>query len=496
MFRRHSIFQAFGLVASLSIVSKLLGFVREAIIANYFGTSIAADLFYVAFIIPTIAFTVIGSTARGRVLPLTIENMQQSSDQAHKILQGFIQLFLIIACIITAFILVGSQPLIQLIAPGFSSSEVKSAAYLTSLLSPLVIILTMASISQIIYHAHESFTIPAVGPVVNNFLVVLMIMLLHPYLGLYSLAVAVLIGGISQFTIQWINIPNKRLYFRKWDKQQLINSFKLLKPMIPILIATMALQLNTLVDRLVASFLEEGSIAALNYSYRLLWIPLSILLIPITTIIFPKLTQAFQHNQANYEKFISTGFKLILLTSIPFMIVMLLEASHLVSMVYERGAFDANATQRTSYAFIFYTLGLLFIALREYFTQHFYIVKDYKTIAKVSVIGVLINIIGSISLAPLLSINGIALATTLSMLFQAVYFYYLISKGYGLLNWPILIRAVLSLIMIAYVIYLARPYYQNGDFITISITSVITFALFYGVMKQIIHKTWHYLKGL
>lgn len=497
MFKKHTVFKAFSLIAFLTIVSKLLGFIREAIIAYYFGATIAADLFYIALIIPTIAFTVIGSTIKGRVIPLYIEKLRINTQEALTTIKGFIQFFLLIAISITILLILTIKPVIYLISPGFNSYQSDIAIILTLIIVPIIIIMTMTSITQVIFHAHESFTVPAVGPLINNITVITFIFILYPLFDLYSLAVAVLIGSIFQLIYQWLLLPERTNYLKGWKINEVKKALAFLKPVIPIIIAAFALQLNTLVDRVIASFLESGSIAALNYSYRLLWIPLSILLIPITTVIYPKLSHALQNQLKQYERIMTHGLVMLIVLSIPFSIVMLFESRNLVSIVYERGEFDLTATIYTSGAFIFYTLGLLFIATREYLAQHFYVIKKYTIIMYGSIYGVLINIIASISLAPFFSINGIAFATTLSMIFQTLFFYFYLSRDYNINISSILFRGIIGGAITIGVVYSTKDLYVHTyKLVSLSITTAIVFIGFYYIMRKHILNTIKHLKGI
>lgn len=496
MLKRYSFFKAFSIVVLITLISKLLGFVREAIVAAYFGTSVAADMFYVAFIIPTTAFTVIASTIQGRVLPLFIEQGKDSI-KARQLLQSFNQLFIFVSIVMTLILILFMFPLLRMMAPGFSHAEVSDTVILALIMIPLLIIMTITTMTRVVYHAYESFAIPAYGILINNIAVILSIVLLFPFLDVYSLAIGVTIGGLIQLIYQYLLLPKNLLPFSKWKKDYFKSSLVMLKPMISIVVAAIALQLNVIVDRMVASFLHEGSIAALNYSYRLLWIPLSILLIPISTIFYPKLSNAYKKRiKDSYEQLYQNGLKVMLLLATPTMLVMIFESSTLVQVVFERGAFNENATQMTTGAFYFYTLGLIFFATREYFAQHFYITKDYQKIMIGSVVGVTINIIGSIILSMAIGVNGIALATSLSMLFQTFYYYYFITKTINTKNIQFITKNTIAIVILSIpLIYLQRYFTLFNGFFSLLSTSTIVFGIFYLIMNREIRNMVLSMKG-
>ena len=496
MLKRHTFFQAFSIVALITLFSKLLGFIREAIIAAYFGTSIAADMFYVALIIPSTAFTIIASTIQGRVLPLYIEK-KESTAGGRKLLQSFSQLFIFVSIILIGLLVVTMPILVNVMAPGFEENEISETIRLALIMLPLLLMMTITAITRVVYHAHESFGIPAYGPLLNNIVVITIIILLYTFSGVYALALGVLIGGLIQLMYQFLFLPDKKVIFFSWDRKNFKQSLELIKPMIPIIIAAIALQLNVIVDRMVASFLEQGSIAALNYSYRLLWIPLSILLMPITTIFYPKLSIAHQEKvKDTYKKLFNNGFFVILLFAVPIMIIMLIESESLVRLIFERGAFDYEATILTKGALFFYSLGLIFFATREYFAQHFYITKQYRVIMFGSIYGVLINIVGSIILAQIIGINGIAFATSLSMLFQSFYYYrYISNKGKIFMGGTTLKTCIAFAVILIITFFTQTLYDELHYFFSILITTLIVITLFYLIMKKDIGLAIKQMKG-
>ncbi|MFD2639183.1 murein biosynthesis integral membrane protein MurJ [Piscibacillus salipiscarius] len=494
MLKRQTFFRAFSIIAILTIGSKLLGFVREAIIASYFGTSIASDMFYVALIIPTIAFTVIGTAIQGYLLPVYMEVKENQKD--HKVFTQYSHLILLFSFMLMLLLMVFAKPIVMLMAPGFSDEQFDITSLLVFVMLPILLIMTINSLTQVVFHTNEHFTPPALGAVLNNFITIIFILILYPFIELYSLATAVLLGSMAQLGYQY-HLSSERFLFKGFQLKESLTYLKSLKPILPIIIAAIALQLNLVVDRIVASFLEPGGIAALNYSYRLLWIPLSILLIPISTIYYPKLSRLIKMNELEeYGSYLYSGFKVIVLLSIPLLIVMCFESNNLVNLVYERGAFGQDATNRTAGAFYFYSLGLVFFGTREYFVQHFYANKAYKQVMLGSIIGVFFNILLSILLAYYFGINGVALATSSSMLIQSVFFYIYIRRSYCTFDLSLLVRASITLSIIAFMLWFFMPYYSNGyTFLSITITSLITFITFYIVHRKEITLMVRYLKG-
>ncbi|MFG6147968.1 murein biosynthesis integral membrane protein MurJ [Halobacillus sp. B23F22_1] len=412
----------FGMITILSGIGKILGFFREALIASLFGASETADVFFVAYLIPTILFTALGTGIQAGIIPLYIQKKQSTPNEANMLLNKLATLFLLVSLSLTVIAMVAVKPLVFLIAPGFSADQSSLAAGLTLIMMPSLLFMTAQSFTQGILHAKETFGPPALAPIVNNVGIIVSMFLLYQWLGIYGLAVGVLAGSILQLLVQWPFLPLKDFKFY-WPWQEWQSLKTIIKPFWPIILASLVVQFNSVVDRVVASFLIDGSVSALNYGNRLLWLPLSILLMPISTILYPQLAKQAVNQFYSFIELVQRGMTIIILFSIPLMTVMIVEAETLVSLAFERGAFDHKAAALTTMAFVFYTTALPFFALRDYLMNSVYAYHSNHTALKSCLIGVALNMMLSFSLAPFFGVGGVAIATSLSMVVQSVYLY-------------------------------------------------------------------------
>ncbi|WP_431804142.1 murein biosynthesis integral membrane protein MurJ [Halobacillus andaensis] len=422
--------KVFGMITVLSGLGKFLGFFREALIASLFGASETADVFFVAYLIPTILFTALGTGIQAGIIPLYVQKQKSSQMEARALLNKLAALFLLVSLAITLIGMIAVQPLVYLFAPGFNAEQSELAAGLTLIMMPSLLFMTTQSFTQGILHAEGKFGPPAWAPIVNNTGIIAAMFLLYQWLGIYGLAVGVFIGSVLQIIVQWPFLPLKDFkWIWPWKEWSALKN--LILPFWPIILAALVVQLNSVVDRVIASFLSDGSVSALNYGNRLLWLPLSILLMPISTILYPQLARQAVDHFNSFIQLVHRGITIIILFSIPLMSIMIVEAGHLVSIAFERGAFDERAAALTSTAFLFYSAALPFFALREYLMNSIYACHSNHTALKSCVAGVIINIALSLTLAPFFGVGGIAAATGASMIVQSLYLYLHLIKKTG-----------------------------------------------------------------
>ncbi|WP_028784045.1 murein biosynthesis integral membrane protein MurJ [Thalassobacillus devorans] len=430
MIQLSKLMKAFGMVTVLSAFGKLFGFVREALIASFFGASGTADVFFVAFLIPTILFTALGTGIQAGIVPLYIQEKERSGEQASHLLQRLGSFFILSSAALTLLAYLLVVPLVHIFAPGFTNAQSDLAVILTMIMLPSLVFMTIQSLTQGVLHSNEKFGLPAWAPLVNNLVIILFMYLLYDWLGIHGLAIGVLIGSAMQLVIQLPGLQKGEriaITFKFWQEWSTLK--KVLKPFMPIIIASLVVQLNLVVDRVVSSFLEEGSVSALNYGNRLLWLPLSIILMPISTILYPYLSRVATKGFQAFMDISNQGVKAIIMLAIPLQVVMVIEADSLVQLAFERGAFDDKASMLTSQAFVFFAVALPFFALRDYLMNSFYAFKLAKMAMYSCLYGVGLNILLSVSLAYWLGVGGVALATSLSMVFQTVFLYrYLVKQ--------------------------------------------------------------------
>ncbi|GGD28487.1 murein biosynthesis integral membrane protein MurJ [Pontibacillus salipaludis] len=422
-----------GIVTLVTIIGKLLGFGRETFMAAYFGTSFEADAYYVASVIPNILFAAIGMAITTGMIPLYLESKKNDEQLAKEQVGSITALFTIFTVVITAICLIFTRELISLIAPGFTDDAryIDLSVKLTRIMLPVTIFLVLTSVAKGILNANKKFLSPAAVPVANNLVIIISIILLTKEYGIYGVTIGTLIGGIAQFVVQLPSLKNHPIKFNfqfKKHKEYIVNTFAMF---FPVIVAGITFQFMEIFNRMIASGLEEGSISALNYSMKLMYLPLSILLMSLITVFYPNLVEAAQENTARFLNLFWKGFISIAVVTIPVMVVMVVGAYPLIELIFERGIFNSDDTAMTSHSFFYYSIGLIFIALREYLVRNFLVLKKSKVVMYTSIIAVILNVIISYTLSQYMGHAGVALGTSISFALQLIILTTVLYKHFG-----------------------------------------------------------------
>jgi putative peptidoglycan lipid II flippase len=480
-----NILKAAGLVTIVTIVGKLLGFGREAIIAAYFGASSLSDVYFVAAVIPTILFTALSLAISTGIVPIYVEERKRNSEEAEQLISALGTLLLIIAIVITIIGSLFAPVITKMVSPGFKGDQLDLAITLTRIMLPSFFFFVLSSIATGVLHANQKFLAPAMITVPSNLIIILFTIFTTSQLGVYGLAIGTLVGAMFQFIIQY---PQFKQYNIKlnFSFKKYINQFKSsFILLLPIIIASVAVQFNEVINRVVASGLPEGSISALNYSNKLMYLPLSVIVMSIITVLYPSIVHAVKENKNEAATLVLNGIRMIVLISIPIVLVMLVSGSTLIELAFQRGAFSPLDTERTTYSFFFYTIGLIFVALREYFVRCFLALEETKVIMVSSTTAVLINIILSIFLAKFLQHGGVALGFTISMLYQTILLAFILKKKIeiekGKLNFTIyeLLKMSLLFFVSFFILRWFEPLlHELNNFVHLSLITLLTLIMF------------------
>lgn len=418
-----NVIKSVGLVTIIAAIGKVLGFGRESIIAAYFGASSMADVFFVASLIPTILFTALGSGLQAGVIPIYLEKKADNAKKADEFISVLGSFFMLVAGVLTIACMIFIKPLVMMTAPGFSDSELALTESLTRIMLPSLLFFTLSYMATGVLNANKRFILPALTSTAQNTVIIAATVLFAAPFGIEGLAWGFVFGAASQFLIQYPSLKKygiRPIVSFLPHKRQIVQT---LFTFYPIIIAALAIQLNSVVDRIIATSLETGSVSALNYANRLLWLPLSIVLTPLITVLYPSIVERALIGYQSFLNLTLKGLKSLLFLAIPFMVVMLISGNSLITLAFQRGAFDASATDMTYRAFFFYSACLPFFALRDYLMNAFYALKKTKVAMYSCLIAVLLNVLLSWVLSRYLGVGGIALASGISMLLQSLYLF-------------------------------------------------------------------------
>jgi len=418
-------------ISFFTFLSRILGFIRDLVFAHQFGAGAGTDAFFVAFKIPNFMRRLFAEGAFASAFIPILTEIKNKKD--HFKLQDFINQvatrLAVILLIVTLIGVISSPVLVMIFAPGFSSGGDK--ALLTSemlkLTFPYLFFISLTAFSGSILNTHGRFYAPAFTPILLNVVLISCALWLSPLMErpIVALAWGVFIAGIVQLLFQIPFLRQLKLFPRFSYKAKDKGVKKVLKLMIPALFGVSVTQLNLLLDTLLASFLETGSISWLYYSDRLMEFPLGVLGVALTTIVLPTLSN--QHNNKSTEQFSKTldwALRWVILLGMPSMVGLFLLAGPLVSTLFQSDVFTPRAVQLASNSLMAYSLGLVFFMAIKILAPGFYARQDTKTPVKIAIIALIANMVFNLLLIIPLKHVGLALATTLSASLNAGLLYW------------------------------------------------------------------------
>ncbi|MFT4652370.1 MAG: putative peptidoglycan lipid II flippase [Kangiellaceae bacterium] len=425
------------IVSSMTLLSRVLGLVRDVVVANLLGASAAADVFLFANKIPNFLRRLFAEGAFAQAFIPVLTEVQAENDNVK--LKDFIaKVSGTLGAIVffTAIVGVIASPVLAAIfgtgwfidylndQPGGEKYEL--ASLLLKITFPYLFFITLTGFAGAILNTMGKFAVAAFTPVLLNVSIIACAYFLTPYLslGAYALAWGVFIGGAVQLFFQLPFLYRAGLLVRpKWGWAD-PGVVKVRTLMIPALFGVSVSQINLLLDTLIASFLETGSISWLYYSDRLLEFPLGLFGIAIATVILPTLSRNHVSNDKHaFSQNIDWAFRIIAMLGIPASAALIILAMPLMLVIFERGAFSVDTAYMASISLMAYATGLFGFMLVKIFAPAFYSRQDIKTPVKYGIITMAVNMVFNLILAIPFGYVGLALATALSGTLNAVLLY-------------------------------------------------------------------------
>lgn len=419
--KRQSLLRSTSLVSIMTLMSRLVGFARDMILAQLFGAQAGMDAFYVAFRIPNFMRRLFAEGAFSQAFVPVLAEYQQTRtvDEVRTFIARIAGQLGVILSIVTVIGVLAAPVIIFIFAPGFGENSVRSllATEMLRLTFPFLMLVSLTAMAGAILNTYGYFGVPAFTPVLLNICMILAALYLCPLLSqpVVGLAWGVLIAGIAQLLFQ---IPF--LYQRKLlVKPKLVWSDpgvkRVLKLMIPALFGVSIAQINLMVDSIFASFLKVGSVTWLYYTDRLTDFPLGVFGVAIATVILPHLSR--RHAEQSNEKFsraLDWGLRLLLLIGIPSALGLSLFAMPLIAGCFAYGAFSADDVIQTQKSLIALGSGVPAFMMVKVLASGFYARQDIKTPVKVGALVMLINSLLCLVFIWPLAHAGLTLASALA----------------------------------------------------------------------------------
>jgi len=415
-----SVAKSAGIIGIATLCSRILGFIRDVVIARLFGVYVYAQAFVVAFRIPNLFRDLVGEgAANAAFVPVLSEYAaKRSKEEFWELVNVVLNLLLIIVSTIVLLGVIFAPVIVRLIAPGFVDDPQKMAATvtLTRLVFPYLLLISLAAYSMAILNTLKHFSIPAFAPCLLNISIIICAMMFGE--GIKGLALGVLIGGFLQLAAQ---IP---LVYKKGFRLNLRGRFKhpgatlIGKLMVPRLLSSSIYQFNNFVDSIFGSMsvlVGEGGVAVLYFSYRLIQFPVGVFTNAISQAILPTFsTQALEQDHAQLKKTLLFGLRATFFVMVPASVAFMVLAHPIIEALFGGGRFDAYSAQATARTLFFYSIGLSAYGATRVMQTCFFAIKDTVTPTKIAGMALGMNILFTIIFIYPLKICGIALSSSLS----------------------------------------------------------------------------------
>lgn len=460
MHSRSKTIRSVLVVTVFSVIGKLTGFFREAVIASHYGAGSITDAYFVAYSLPSILFSIIGGSMGLIFVPIYTQQLRRDPDESHALASNIINMVIFASLILAGLGSLFSRQIIALIAPRLSADSMVTAAYLARIMFPAFIFISISYIATGVLQSHESFTIPSMISIPSNLIIAMVAALFSDVYGIYSLAWATLVGGLSQLVIQLPALANKIKYRLRisFKDPSTVAYWKLV---IPSILGSAIDRLNILVDNAIASFLMAGSISAINYSTKLIDFADNIAIGAIIAVVYPKFAR--MNSKEDYEKLGNMAYKAIMgiiQITLPMIAIIMIFSKDIVKTVFERGAFVEADTRLTAYALFYYAMGMWGIGIRGILTRVFYSLGDTSTPMKISIITLVSNLVLNILLVKYMGVGGLGLATSISSTVGVLALFIFIRRDMGTFNIKGLTKEALKVILaVICMVYAIKKYH-------------------------------------
>ena len=461
-------------VGGMTFISRIFGYVRDAIIFIVFGANAGTDAFFVAFRLPNFLRRIFAEGAFSQAfIPVLTGSLNEGETQFRRLIDHMTGVLSVILIILTVIGIVFSPVLIFIFAPGFDDPQQEIlASDMLKITAPYILFISLTALAGSILNIRQKFAVPAFTPVLLNLSLIGASIWLAPRMQepVTALAWGVLIAGIAQllfqlpFLAQVKALPVPRLSGARAGVKR---TFKL---MLPAIFGSSIVQINLLIDTMIASFLVAGSISWLYISDRFVELPLALFGIATATVILPMLSR--QHVTGAAEQFNQTmqwAMKLSLLIAVPAMLGLIVLAGPIITTLIQYREFSAFDTQMASMSLVAYAFGLPAFIFIKVLAPGFYSRQDTKTPVKIGVVAMLVNIALNLSFLWLWrhlqlpgAHTGLALATSLSAYVNATLLFLLLKRSQVIFQLGTWIHMALkvfvsSLIMLLVLYWLIPP---------------------------------------
>jgi putative peptidoglycan lipid II flippase len=413
------------------MTSRVLGLVRDQVLASMFGAGNAMDAFNVAFRIPNLVRDLFAEGAMSAAFVPVFMRQLASGDRtaAWRLGNNVINALLVITGVLVVGGIAFARPLVTAFAADYAAvpGKLDLTILLTRIMLPFLTLVAIAAVLMGMLNSLHRFFVPALAPAMFNIATIICALLLVPLMPRFgvppitAIAIGALVGGLAQVLIQWPLLRREGFAYRPfldWKQDALRRVLLLMGPGTVGLAAT---QMNVFVNTVLATQEGTGAVSWLNYAFRLMYLPTGLFGVSIATATVPAVSRhAAQQDEAAVRSTLADGLSLMLVLNVPATVGLIVLSHPIVRVIFERRAFLPSDTLATAAALQYYAVGLLGYSIVRIASPTFYALGDSRTPVHISAAAVLVNAVLNVALAGLLGYRGLALGTSIAALFNAV----------------------------------------------------------------------------
>ena len=419
-----------GVVSVMTLLSRVLGLVRDVMIAHLFGAGSGADAFFVAFKIPNFFRRLFAEGAFNQAFVPVLSEYR--SNRSHEEVQGLVAdtsgSLAGVLLLLSVVVIIAAPWVAYLFAPGFAQDTDKFALAgdMLRITFPYLFLISLTAFAGSVLNSYGRFAVPAFTPVLLNVIIIAAAILLAPLMTqpVMALAWGVVLAGLVQlmFQLPFLKQINLLMWPRwGWHSEGVV---KIRRLMLPALFGVSVGQLNLLLDTILASFLEDGSVSWLYYSDRLMELPLGVFGIAIATVILPSLSRKHaKQSAAAFSATLDWAVRMVLLIGVPAALALVVLADPLLITIFQYGEFTERDVAKAAMSLQAYAFGLLGFMLVKVLAPGYFARQDTKTPVSIGIKAMVSNMVFNLILIVPLAHAGLALATSLSAFVNASLLY-------------------------------------------------------------------------
>lgn len=436
------------IVMIITIISKVFGFGREVLLSYLYGASSISDAYIISMSIPSVIFGFVSAGIIAGFIPLYSKIWNRNGEiQANYFLNNLINALLVIVTISIIISILFTEELVKLFAPGFSEETFNTAVKYTQISMFAIYFTIIVAVFKGFLEYNNKFIVTALIGLPQNIIIVLSLIIGFIYNEL-ALPIGYVAAIASQLLFMIYFIRNLDYRYQMIINVRDQNLITMGKIALPAMLGISVNQINILVDKNLASQIAVGGISAINYASTLNGFVFGIFVLPIVTVLYPKISKlAAEKNTKDFKRSLYESINGINFLLLPVTVGSIIFSTPIISIIYGRGAFDTNAIKMTSTVLTFYSIGMIGYGLRELISKVFYSMQDTKTPVRNAMLGMILNIVFSLILSRYLGIGGLALATSFSALITTTLLFISLRKKIGSIGLRKMSRSFLKILI-------------------------------------------------